>query len=414
MRILWVKMGGFWPPTAGGRLRSFHIVGELSQRHRVSVITTHARDEHPDEARAALPQCERVLSFAHDPVKRASATFAPAVARSWLSPLPVDLRRWRSAAVSRGVSDLLAADDFDLCIADFLVAVPNLPMPGRVPVALFEHNVEHMIWKRLRRAVSPVWRPLVELEWRKLRRFEARACARARLTIAVSEEDRALLAALCPAATVRAISTGVDAAYFAPRGDREVSGRLVFTGAMDWYPNEDAVLHFIDEILPAIRSEMPNATLTVVGRNPSARVRAAGAQAGVQVTGTVDDVRPHVEEAEVFVVPYRVGGGTRLKLFEGLAMAKATVSTTVGAEGLPLVPGTHFERADDPREFARAVVALLGDPDRRRALGAAGRRLVSERHSWARVADEFEAVCAEAADESRTTLHSRPADRTLA
>jgi glycosyltransferase involved in cell wall biosynthesis len=170
----------------------------------------------------------------------------------------------------------------------------------------------------------------------------------------------------------------------------------VFVGSMDWYPNEDAALHLMDTILPSIRREIPGASLHIVGRNPSARVRTAAARADVEVTGTVDDVRPHVAKAAVLLVPMRVGGGTRLKIFEALAMAKAVVSTTVGAEGLPLLPGTHFLQADDPSEFAAAVVTLLRDPRRREVLGAAGRTLVAERYSWSQIASEFAAHCTEA------------------
>jgi glycosyltransferase involved in cell wall biosynthesis len=134
-----------------------------------------------------------------------------------------------------------------------------------------------------------------------------------------------------------------------------------------------------------------------VGRNPSDRLKAAGALAGVQVTGTVPDVRPHVAEAAVYIVPLRVGGGTRLKIFEALAMGKAVVSTTVGAEGLPIVPGEHFLQADGAAEFARAVVGLLRDSDRRYTLGLAGRRLVEARHSWEQVGQQFERYCEEIA-----------------
>ena len=180
-----------------------------------------------------------------------------------------------------------------------------------------------------------------------------------------------------------------------PNGTRERATELVFTGSLDWYPNEDAVLHFVDAILPRIRREVPEASLTVAGRNPTPRLRARAAAAGVRVTGTVDDVRPFVHEAAVFVVPLRIGGGTRLKIFEALAMRKAVVSTTVGAEGLPLTPGEHFLQADDPGDFANHVIELLRAPERRRALGATGRRLVEERYSWAQVAREFEARCEE-------------------
>ena len=392
--ILWVKIGGLWPLHTGGRLRSFHIVSELSQRHRVTLLTTHGSGDDPRTLAEQLPQCERVVSFPHRSPKLGSARFTRALMRSWLSALPVDLWKWRVPALRAEVDRLVGACAVDLCVADFLFAVPNVPLTSVVPVILFAHNVEHMIWKRLAAIETRTWRrALLEVEWRKLRRYERRACTRARLVLSVSDVDRTLLATEAPGARIRSIPTGVDASYFVPNCVPETPARLVFTGSMDWYPNEDAVEFFIDEVLPVIRREMPEVGLTVVGQNPSSRLRTAGEKAGVRITGTVEDVWPWVAEAAVFVVPLRVGGGTRLKIFEGLAMGKAVVSTTVGVEGLPLVDGTHFLRADTPADFARAVVSLLQDPHRRKALGAAGRRLVEERYSWARVASEFEARC---------------------
>ena len=230
-----------------------------------------------------------------------------------------------------------------------------------------------------------------------MRRYEARACRQARLTVAVSEADRTLLAANAPGADIRAIPTGVDASYFHPNGTAEKPARLVFTGSMDWYPNEDAIIHFMEAILPRLRRRIPGLTIAVVGRNPSERLKALGAAKGVQITGTVDDVRPYVAEAAVYVVPLRIGGGTRLKIFEALAMGKAVVSTSVGAEGLPMTPGQHFLQADSPEDFAKAVLALLEDVPRRRAIGEAGRRLVEARYSWAQVGREFERLCEEVA-----------------
>jgi glycosyltransferase involved in cell wall biosynthesis len=281
-------------------------------------------------------------------------------------------------------------------VADFLVAMPNLPSRTTTPIVLFEHNVEYMIWKRLHEVEKrPGRRALLGLEWRKMRHYEARACARASLTVAVSEADRGLLAANAPGADIRAVGTGVDTSYFHPNGAVEAPASLVFTGSMDWYPNEDAIMYFIAEILPGLRREVPGLSLAVVGRDPADRLRAACGAAGVQVTGTVADVRPHVAEAAVYVVPLRIGGGTRLKIFEALAMGKAVVSTRVGAEGLPIVPGEHFLQADSPADFTQAVVTLLKDPDRRHALGRAGRRLVEERYSWTQVTRQFEGHCEE-------------------
>jgi glycosyltransferase involved in cell wall biosynthesis len=262
---------------------------------------------------------------------------------------------------------------------------------------LFEHNVEYLIWKRLADLeTNPIRRALFEIEWRKLRNREAEACRRASLTIAVSEDDRRRLAELAPGARMASVATGVDTSYFVQNGFKPRASQMVFCGSMDWHPNEDAVFYFADSILPRIRAEVPDATLTVVGRNPSGRLRdLAASHAGITVTGTVEDVRPSVGEASVYVVPLRAGGGTRLKILEALAMSKAVVSTTVGAEGLALESGRHFVAADDPARFADEVVALMRNPERRTRLGQEGRYLVETQNSWDIVARDFERHCEE-------------------
>jgi polysaccharide biosynthesis protein PslH len=406
LRILWVKLNGLWPLNTGGRLRTFHTVAELSQRHAVTLLTTHAPGEDAHALAPQLPACERVISLEHAPTKVGSAAFLLATARSWLSPLPADMWRWRVPAVRQEVERLLAGGHFDLCVADFLSATPNVPLGGRVPVVLFEHNVEYVIWKRLAQAPGPVWRrALLELEWRKMRRYEAAACTRASFTLAVSEADRTLLMATAPGARVAAVETGVDLDYFAPNGWHEKPATIVFTGSLDWYPNEDAVLHFVDEILPRVRAHVPATRFVVVGRNPSAKLRHVAEAAGAIVTGTVDDVRPWLAEAAVCIVPLRIGGGTRLKIFEALAMAKPVVSTTIGAEGLPVTSGEHLVLADGAGDFAKAVITLLRDPDQRQRLAKAGRALVEERFSWGRVALDFETRCRTAVEE-RSHAHA--------
>jgi glycosyltransferase involved in cell wall biosynthesis len=401
MRIVGVKVGGLWPVNAGGRLRSFHMIRELSERHQVTLFTTHGPAEDPAGLAAQLPRCE-VISLPFTLAKLGSARFAGALVGSWTSTSPLDLWRARVPALRRAVRQRVAAGDVDLCVADFMTATPNLPVNGPVPVVLFEHNVEYVIWQRLSLAEPGFWRRVpLELEWRKMRAAEARACTAAAATIAVSEVDRALLAELAPSARIRAVPTGVDTRYFAPNGFHEQPDTLVFTGSMDWYPNESALTSFFETILPRIRREVPAVQMAVVGRNPTARLRAAAAAAGVQVTGTVDDIRPHMARAAVYVVPLQVGGGTRIKIFEALAMGKALVSTTVGAEGLPITPGEHFVQADDPSDFAAAVVSLLRNPAQRRALGLAGRRLVEEKYGWASVTREFEARCEEVLSHAR-------------
>ena len=163
---------------------------------------------------------------------------------------------------------------------------------------------------------------------------------------------------------------------------------------MDWLPNEDAMLFFCREILPRIRQAEPAVTLSIVGRAPTPAVRRLAETAGIQVTGRVDDVRPYVARADVYVVPLRIGGGTRLKIFEAMAMGKAVVSTTIGAEGLPVTPGVDIVIADEPARFAQAVVDLVHDLPARRRLEQAARRLVVERYDWSQVAHQFEQALA--------------------
>jgi glycosyltransferase involved in cell wall biosynthesis len=393
MRILWVKMGGLWPSTTGGRVRSLRTIAELTRRHEVTVITTHGPGDDPEGLQRRLSDCQRVVSIPYLPPKRGSAAFPAAVVSSWFSRYPVDLHKWQVPEVRRQIEQMIDAGAVDMIVTDFLFASVNVPA-GKVPTVLFEHNVEYIIWQRLcELETNPVKRALFEVEWRKLRAQEAAACRDADLTIAVSEDDRQRLEAIAPGIRAASIPTGVDTTYFSPDGHQEVPSRLVFSGSMDWHPNEDAVLHFVDTILPRIRAEVPDVSFTVVGRNPTERVRELAKQPGVFITGTLDDVRPSIGEGSVYVVPLRAGGGTRLKIFEALAMAKPVVSTTVGAEGLDLEPGRHFVAADDPDAFAREVVALLRDPARRQALSQAGRDLVERCYAWPTVARQFEDLC---------------------
>ena len=398
LRILWVKVGGLWPVNTGGRLRSFHILSELARRHEVTVMTTHHPAEDGGALKAQLPHCREVRSLAYAAPKQGSTAFVFALMRSWFSSLPVDLYKNRIAPLRRQVEQALASGEYDLCVADFLCALPNVPVGGKVPVVYFSHNVEYMIWKRLgSNEPSRLKRSALALEWRKMRRYETAACEQADYTIAVSEEDREQLSGASPDCRIASVPTGVDVDYFKPgEDDWENPQEIVFTGSMDWHPNEDAILYFIETILPSVRREVPGATLTVVGRNPSDKLKKVAAGAKVTVTGTVDDIRPYVEQAAVYIVPLRIGGGTRLKIPEALAMGKAIVSTTIGAEGLPLEEGRHILRADEPKVFADRVVELLRDREHRKRLGQAGRHLMVEKFSWAQVAGDFEARCREA------------------
>lgn len=411
LRILWVKMGGLWPITSGGRLRSYHIIDELSRHHDVTVLTTTHAAEKNISLGTQLPYCKQVKSFVFSAPKKHEKAFIRSIAASWFSRLPVDLYKYQCPQLRREVDQQLNNGNFDFCIADFLTSVPNVPMSGATPVIHFSHNVEHMIWLRLyNNEKNWLKRLLLSIEWRKMRNIETKACSDATATIAVSTEDMALLQKLSPDVRITSVDTGVDIDFFKPdmRVDLNPTA-LVFSGSMDWHPNEDAMLFFMDKILPIIRQEIPQVTLSIVGRNPSEKLKIAAQNANVEVTGTVADIRPWLSSASVYIVPLRIGGGTRLKIYEALAMGKAVVTTTIGAEGLNLQEDVHLLRGDNARSFARQTVRLLRNASLAKNLGCAGRQLVEANYAWSKVAHQFETLCRSSLALETDSAEQRPA-----
>jgi glycosyltransferase involved in cell wall biosynthesis len=302
--------------------------------------------------------------------------------------------KYYTPAYRARIEQLVAHEQFDTVICDFLPPVINLPDALPCPSIVFTHNVEAEIWRRhADNAPNPVARRLLTQQWQRMLRFEGDALARFDLVLAVSDADRKTFERLYPRslnAPVHVVPTGVDTSFFSPDPGTHERAHMVFTGSMDWLPNEDGMVYFCRDILPRIREAEPDASLSIIGRSPTPAVRRLADIHNVEVTGRVDDVRPHVARGSVYVVPLRIGGGTRLKIFEAMAMGKAVVSTTVGAEGLPVTPGRDVMVADDPERFAEAVVHLIRDGQARQSIEAAARSLVVERYDWAAVATDFE------------------------
>jgi len=269
-----------------------------------------------------------------------------------------------------------------------------IPWDLPVPKVLFTHNVEALIWRRhCAVARNPLWKAICWREYRATARAERHYLNLADHVLTVSDTDRDFFASTTERAKITVIPTGVDLEFFRPAAEEAQPNTLVFTGSMDWMPNEDGVFYFVEKILPQIRRKVSTVSLLVVGRRPSSRLlKLATTTPGVKVTGAVDDIRPYMQRGAVYIVPLRVGSGTRLKIFEAMAMGKAIVSTSIGAEGLPVRPGRDVLIADTPKGFADAVVGLLQDDVRRSDLSRAARQLVAQRHGWDSVTQHFESV----------------------
>jgi glycosyltransferase involved in cell wall biosynthesis len=252
------------------------------------------------------------------------------------------------------------------------------------------HNIEADIWQRyFENETNALRRWYIGKQWRKVATFERTALDWVDGFIAVSEMDRNRLLGERTGLGAWVVPNGVDLDFFAPTELPKERHRLVFAGSMDWRPNQDAARYFTSEILPLLRQRRANVECCFVGRDPPDDIRALSSIPGLTITGTVDDVRPYVARAMVFVVPLRVGGGSRLKILEALAMGRPVVSTSVGAEGLDVVDGHHILIADTPEEFASAALRLLDSRELCETLASAGRRLVENRYGWEALADHL-------------------------
>jgi sugar transferase (PEP-CTERM/EpsH1 system associated) len=399
MRILWLKTDLLHPIDRGGKIRTYHMLRALKQHHHVTYVALD-NGRAPDEAAAlASEYCHELVRIPYREPERRSAAFWMDLARNLLSPLPYAIGKYHSPAMRSVIEERVSRGDVDLLVCDFLMPAQNVPDQLRCSTVLFQHNVEASIWRRhVEVQASRLGRAYFAEQSRRMERFEREQCRRFDVVVAVSQEDADALRDHYDLPRVRAIPTGVDTTAFAP-ADAALAepGRIVFVGAMDWMPNEDGIQWFAGEVLPRIRAQVAGATLTIVGRNPGPAVRRLEDGAGgVSVTGTVPDVRPYLEAASLVVVPLRVGGGTRLKIYEAMSMDRPVVSTTIGAEGLPLAEGRHIVRADDAAAFADACVRLLRSPAEAWAMAHEGGAYVRASFGWDRVAGEFARLCTEA------------------
>jgi polysaccharide biosynthesis protein PslH len=402
MRILWIKTELLHPLDKGGRIRSYQMLRSLSRQHHVTYLCL-------DDGMAASDALERAREYAQEVVvvpfrapTRVSLAFFAALLRNLFSPLPYAIARYRSPELRAEVRRLSASTD--LIISDFLVSSLNVPDGLSAPTVLFQHNVEARIWQRhVAVPQHPLRRAYMRLQWRRMLRHEAHECRRFSHVVAVSAIDADIIRREYAVSSVGHVPTGVDLAYFSasrarPRDSRE----LVFVGSMDWMPNDDGIRWFASEIFGRIQERVSDACLTVVGRSPSPGIRELAARnPAIEVTGTVADVRPYLERASISVVPLRIGGGTRLKIYEMMAMGVPVVSTAIGAEGLPIRHGEHLLIADTADELVSAICTLLKNQARADLLAANALRHVQEHFSWDAVAECLLAQCPRRSDASQ-------------
>lgn len=391
MKILWVKSDFLHPTTKGGHIRTLEMLRRLHAAHEVHYVAFSDASQPEGVARSA-EYSFRSYPIEHDVPPRRSAKFAVQLLEGIWSPLPVSIDRYRSKEMTSVIQRLLATERFDSVVCDFLTPAVNFEKLN--DVVLFQHNVETIIWERhAATAANPLARWYFRHQAARMRAWEERVCRMVRYTIAVSREDASRMATMFGVSNVSDVPTGVDVEYFAPPPSSPPVADLVFVGSMDWLPNIDGMRFFVGEVLPLIRKSRPDCSLAIVGRLPTPEISAyAAADPNITVTGTVPDVRPYLWGSSVSVVPLRIGGGTRLKIYEAIAAKVPVVSTAIGAEGLDIKAPEHFRLADTAQQFADACLELLNDSTGRASLASAAWATVSSRFSWESVTLQFQSI----------------------
>jgi glycosyltransferase involved in cell wall biosynthesis len=442
MKILWVKADKLLPVQNGGNIRTYHVLRYLSARHELTLFSYYGGLPDPDyerELQRQLPGAVAVCTGKR--VLSGAARALDYLAHLGAQP-PYAVSRFADAKVQKQLQDWFREQRFDVAVCDFLDAAVNFPGRLNIPSVLFQHNVESEIWRRhAATAGNPAKKMIYRMEFRKMLRYERAVVRKFQHVIAVSANDRSIMMQWVDADRVTVVPTGVDLAQYRPDpakldpANSDPAGfdptsapttsdpnplassapLITFVGAMDWEPNVDAVEYFCSEIWPAIKTEVPRVRFRIVGRNPGRRVQKWASNSNsnsndgsIEVTGRVPSVVEHLRQSAVVIVPLRIGGGTRLKIYEAMATAKAVVSTTVGAEGLDVHHGRDIMLADDARSFAQAVIMLLRDPELRRRYEKAAAETAA-RCDWPAIGERFSEVLQSVAEKKSLAVRAIPA-----
>ena len=396
MRLLLLTPQLPYPPHQGTSLRNFNLIAQLAKRHQVCLLTFLESDQSLDDAAPLLKLCEWVDTL---PVPLRS--YATRLRQMLTTHRPDMAWRLWSPAFRDRLAMRLAESPFDVVQVEGIELAPYLPTieatQSRPLIVYEDHNAEWVLQKRACLTDLRIPRRWLAafysfVQWMRLKGYEANVCRRADCVVAVSEADQNAILAVAPDVTVNVVPNGVDlnehVSYEGPVQPYD----LVFTGKMDFRPNVDAMVWMGREVWPLIRHRRPETKMAIVGQRPHPRLGPLKEAPGITITGWVPDVRPYIAGAKVYAAPLRVGGGTRLKLLQAMAMGAAIVATSLGAEGFPVTHGRELLLADTPEDFAQAALHLLEDQEQRSQMGESARRFVEATYGWDALVPKLEAL----------------------
>ncbi len=389
MRILVLDEEFPFPPNTGKRIRSFSLISRLGKNHEVTYL---AYGEYGSLASRALDVVNlKTTAVADVKPDKFGPLFYLRLAANLLSNLPYIVTSHYSDLFKNEFVKQVDKLKPDLILCEWTPYAKFAEDIKYIPRVVSAHNVESRIWRRYHETEkNPAKKWYIARQVEKLERFEKETFASFEGIVAVSQSDACEINQICPEARVEVVDNGVDLDYFNHQPQKLDKNALVFVGSMDWRPNQDAVTYFVKEIFTLIRQKKPEAHAIFVGRKPPEFIRAYNDIDGIEVTGSVNDIRPYVHSSAVYIVPLRIGGGTRLKILDAMAMHKPIVSTVVGAEGLDVTDGENILLAKTAQNFADQVVRLMEDKALQEKLAINGRELVEAKYGWDSLAAKLE------------------------
>ena len=395
MKLLLIEPRNLFPRDSGAKILSSNILRNLLDEHDVTVLVNIDPDDPAEHLDALHDLCSQVIAVPWKELVNFTPRFYLELIRCLFTGEVYAVKKFCTPGLKSAAADLARRGGFDVVLCDTLSAfMPDVDF-GDVPCIAIAHNVEYRLRERQAERARGPKAAYLRYYARKTREFEVDAFRRADHVVSVSPVDAEFIRTELGVGHVTPIPPGVDTEYFSPRDGESAEPGIVFTGSMDWQSNQDAVGFFVREVLPRIKQAVPEVRFTIVGRRPPPAVRALAEDDPdhVEVTGTVDDVRPYLARAQVAAVPVLFGSGVKIKVFEAMAMAKAVVVSPIGAEGLPLTDRENVLVAGSAEAMAAGCIELLGDPDLRRRLGARARATVVDGHDWSVVAAALIRIC---------------------
>lgn len=388
MNILFLSQIVPYPPHGGVLQRGYNILREVAKYNDVHLLAfVHpdilGTEDLVDEARWHLQQFCKSVDFFHLWPKKSPVHKFVAFAAGFAYPKPFSALAHRSSAFKKKIEQIVTEEKIDIIHFDTIGLAPYLSSGLGIPTVLTHHNIEsELMARRASREENPLARIYTALQSSRLKAYEKNESPKFGLNIMMSEPDGQLLKSISPQVKTTIVPNGVDTDYFTVR-DEIQENAIIYTGGMNMFANKDAVMHLVNDIWPRIRAQVPDAIFNVIGQDPPEELLSiAQLDGSIRVHGYVDDIRPYVAKSAVYVVPLKVGGGTRLKVLDSLAQGKAIVSTSIGCEGIDVTDGLNIHIEDTDEGFADRVIELINDPQRRKALGAEARKLAEQKYAW--------------------------------